>query len=60
MSKTTRYGSEYAPQTHARGCKIRRTFNSYASAYPEATTPTVARMVARRMGVNVTTVLRSL
>ena len=42
------------------GCKIRRTWHSMCEAYPEANTPTIARMVARRLGISITTVLGAL
>lgn len=43
-----------------RSCKIRRMWHSFCDAYPEATTPTIARMVARRLGISITTVMNAL
>jgi hypothetical protein len=60
MSRTIRYGSEYTAQTHKRGCKIRRTFNTLSAAYPEMSEANIVRMVARRTGNRIETVQAAL
>ena len=41
-------------------CKIRRTWFSFRAAYPLAADSNVARMVSRRLGVRIETVLATI
>lgn len=45
---------------HQKDCKIRRTFHSFCAAYPEASAENIVRMVARRMGIRMETVVGAL